>query len=87
MTKIYKYELQPEIEIDLPTNSEVLSVANQNEDIFMWVAVTENKAIKKRKFVVFPTGKIFDSERKLKFIGTVLLNNGNFVFHVFEEIV
>ena len=88
MKSIYKYTLlitKDETVLDLPLNSEILSVKEQFGDICIWVKVDLGEStLESRKFVIYGTGHKIDKDN-LKFIDTVLLFNGSFVLHVFEH--
>ena len=88
MKSIYKYTLlitKDETVLDLPLNSEILSVKEQFGDICIWVKVDLGEStLESRKFVIYGTGHKIDKDN-LKFIDTVVLFNGSFVLHVFEH--
>ena len=87
MKSIYKYTLltTDETILDLPLNSEILSVKEQFGDICIWVKVDLGEStLESRKFVIYGTGHKIDKDN-LKFIDTVVLFNGSFVLHVFEH--
>ena len=88
MKSIYKYTLlttKDETILDLPLNSEILSVKEQLGDICIWVKVDlEESTLESRKFIIYGTGHKIDKDN-LKFIDTVLLFSGSFVLHVFEH--
>lgn len=87
MKSIYKYTLltTDETILDLPLNSEILSVKEQLGDICIWVKVDLGEStLESRKFVIYGTGHKIDKDN-LKFIDTVLLFNSGLVLHVFEH--
>ena len=88
MKSINKYTLlitKDETVLDLPLNSEILSVKEQFGDICIWVKVDLGEStLESRKIVIYGTGHKIDKDN-LKFIDTVLLFNGSFVLHVFEH--
>lgn len=81
MKTVWKYKLRPEIEI--PRGAEVLSVHEQRGELWIWAVVNPNNRSEKRGFAVFETDEDVP-DMSLKFIGTVLLNHGRSVQHVFE---
>ncbi len=85
MIRIFKYEIPPvyHAEVSLPKDAEILFVGNQNEKVCLWARVEENAPLETRRFIIAYTGHIVESD-ELKYLNTVLLSNGNFVFHVFE---
>lgn len=82
---IYKYGLEDEVcTVQMPEGAKVLSAHVQNGSICIWALVDPSKPMVLRTFKVIGTGwKIEDTQ--LEFIGTVLLESGRLVFHVFEE--
>lgn len=68
----------------LPEGAEVLSVANQDEMVAMWISVDPASCSSVvRRFRLVGTGNTIPTGAK--FIGTVLLAGGRLVLHVFEE--
>lgn len=74
--------------IQLPTNSKIISAANQKEDLCIWyICDTETKEQTERTILMVGTGHpILESKSKV-FIDTVLFMSGSLVFHVFEELL
>lgn len=89
--KIFKYPvpLLNNFIIELPIYSKILHFDTQNNEMFIWVAVEENNPVIDRHFYLIGTGQDFDfrvnSDVERFYIGTVQLNNGKFVWHLFEE--
>lgn len=83
--KIYKYHLPyGNGQVDLPIGAEVLHFGVQNEEYYIWAKVDEEQMEKKERwFRTFGTGHNIP-EQKLKHIGTVMTNNGAYVWHCFE---
>jgi len=71
----------------MPKGSVVLSVNSQRDDICIWAEVDDKEKVEERVFEVFGTGHPIhvDMGIERKFIGTVLLDNGALVFHVYER--
>lgn len=71
-------------ELHLPIGSEILSADEQNGGIRLWALIPDDSLdLMIRKILVYATGEsVFQAE--LKFIDTVLLEDGRFVYHVFE---
>lgn len=85
MKTIWKFILKPEIEIEMPKGTEILTVAAQRDEICLWAKVDPNMQREKRKFMTFGTGHdIPDIE--MKYIGTSQLSGGALIFHTFEVI-
>jgi hypothetical protein len=76
--------------IVVPQGTELLSVAGQRGIPVLWHKrpVASDKVVVKREIVGYMTGSEFLHMDKCSyvFIGTVLLEGGNFVIHYFEEI-
>lgn len=87
-TYIYKYPLEvKEInEIEFPGPAEILSLHVQHNVPTMWVAVDTGGPSALRRFRIFGTGELMDDPDKYLYVGTVLTEDGDFVWHVFEEI-
>lgn len=87
MKTIWKYKLAPEIELEVPTRREFLTVHAQGEDIFLWMKVDTiyyPQYFNKIKIRCFGTGHEMPNDKELSYLGTAFLPNG-LVFHVFEE--
>lgn len=93
MKAVYKYpihEIHEYATIRMPENAEILSVQNQREVICIWALVeldTKTKEIPMipRTFRIAQTGAHI-SESNLMFVGTVQLDMGYEVYHIFEVI-
>lgn len=84
--RVYKYGLQPNSQINLPKNAKILTVAVQNEEVFLWAKVNPDELeMETRTFFSFETGHDMPTHIEMDFIGTVFFQNG-MVFHVFEQI-
>jgi hypothetical protein len=81
MIAIFKYQFKEKIE--MYENAIILSVHEQNDDVFMWVEVDTDKPVETRYFVLYGTGHRIQNESR-KFIGTVHCAGGQFVWHIFE---
>lgn len=85
--RIFKYQITPltKTTITVPIGSTVLSAANQGELIQVWVEVTDDaKGVMGINFHAFPTGtSLQEGDEPLVFLGTVLMDGGNFVQHIF----
>jgi hypothetical protein len=87
MRTIWKYRVpgQSHFTLALPKGAQVLSAALQHNDPHIWALVDAEAPPEARKFCCLGTGWKID-ETNLKFIGTVLLEGGTFVFHLFEDV-
>lgn len=93
MTTIFKYPLQlSETVVGMPRGARVLSCAEQYGMLCVWAAVDHGEPNVPRLFFAFPTGAPMAESgihRKPQaaigeFVGTVLMNSGSFVVHVFD---
>lgn len=90
--KIFKYELEVinSQTLQLPADAVILSVKNQNEKICLWAIVDpDSNKLQDRRIRLFGTGHTFPDayEEEFKFIGTVVQMGGQFVWHVFEDLI
>ena len=84
MKSIWKYKLEPNIDILIPVEAKFLSVQNQFNEIFIWFLIDTEKPTILRHFNVYGTGHPITGDPG-KFLGTVQIEKGVLVFHVFEE--
>jgi hypothetical protein len=80
---IYKYRYDAVIE--MPAGAEILSVHNQHEHVEIWAIVDPERPTVLRQFRALLTGQGVGIEPK-KFLGTVLLEGGKLVAHIFEKL-
>jgi len=85
---IWKYELENrETEIEMPYGAQVIHVDNQYGKLCLWAIVNPSKQeqrMETRVFWVVHTGKTIDMPTMKEHIGTVLMQDGTYVAHVFE---
>ena len=73
--------------IDLPEGAVILSVDEQYNKPVLWALVDPSTDIKPRNLYFALTGQEIEANREqLKFIGTIKLDEGTFIVHVFEII-
>jgi len=88
MITIYKYSilLKDNFEIEMPVGATVLSFQVQRSVPCIWVQVNTNMPLEKRRFALKGTGHNLDNitEEIEKYIGTIQLENGGLIFHLFE---
>ena len=92
-TYVWKYNIPNTsmFELEMPVNAQILSCANQNGSMVMWVAFdatdTETVLMEKRAFKLAKTGSSLEHPfDTLKYIGTVMLWGDSYVLHLFEVI-
>jgi hypothetical protein len=88
MSTIYKYKLSasdPTFYIMMPAGSEIVHVAVQHGSPYIWAEVDTQHQPQERRFRFVATGQsIPEKEDYRKYIGTFLLNDGDFVIHLYE---
>lgn len=83
MVKIYKYPLKMINTQTLTLKGDPLSVINQKEWITVYAPYQEYKTNKYYEFCIIGTGHKFEHYEDYSFLGTVTMDNGNYVFHIF----
>ncbi|MBK7366058.1 MAG: hypothetical protein IPI97_14155 [Nitrosomonas sp.] len=85
--KIFKYTLDliDLQSLELPVGAKVLAVQVQNGNPQIWALVDENAQKEVRTFATYGTGHVV-ANNPCNYIGTYQLENGAFVFHVFEKL-
>lgn len=82
---VWKYTLTGTINpITIPEGAELLTVAGQDDNICLWVRVDPTAPQVPRVFFVVGTGFPIPGDAG-EYIGSALVRNGMFVFHVFES--
>lgn len=84
---IYKYPLQVQDKqtIKLPSGYKILTVQVQDSIPCLWAMVDTSIDCVEVNIITYGTGSGILSDEELRYIGTYQLNNGVFVFHVFES--
>jgi hypothetical protein len=85
MQTVWKYTL-PVSDIamqSMPLNAEVIHVAEQHGQLCMWALVRPSNPQVMRHFRIAGTGHPISNEIQ-RHVGSVLLADGDLVFHVFE---
>lgn len=86
--KIYKYKLEPQIRQGLWLNegATILSVTEQKGEMVMYALVDPKKGELPYDVLILATGEEVPSWINFgayKFVGTVKMDNGNLMWHVF----
>jgi len=88
MKRIYKYSLDTidQQVLRLPSNSKVLSVAAQGDNIVLYVRI-DDTIVRMTDCLVLIHGTGHDADDTIDstFVGTVNLYNGALMFHVFYK--
>jgi len=86
---IWKFTLENETaqKIKMPKGAKILSVEIQRNEIVVYAMVNTSIAEKEqRKFKIIGTGDSMDASiNNYTFLGSVLVQNGDYVFHVFYQ--
>ncbi len=88
MRTIYKYpvEITEKLEVAMPSDSEILSLQIQHELPCVWALVNPENEISTRRFRWFGTGHPIEKGEDLIYVGTIQIQGGILVFHLFEVI-
>jgi len=87
MMTIYKFYLKLEGEqvIKIQANHEILSVGEQFGDLYLWVLVNPDEKLVDKKIFIYGTGHLMEKDvTKNRYLGTVITEGGNLVWHIFE---
>lgn len=85
--RIWQYNLSivGQQNIIMPKGAELLSVSVQHGLPALWARVDETAGMVPRAIVLIETGRRGnEGQKKLQFIGTVLLDDGDYVAHFFD---
>lgn len=89
MRKVYKYAFKPAptASIAMPAGAKILRFDMQYDMFCLWALVDPDSAVTEtRKFIVAGTGNPIDETTISSYIGTAMVQDGQFVFHCFETI-
>jgi len=91
MKSVYKYMMTGKTTVfDLPAGSEALAAGWQDGEIMLWFLVDiEDSVINvvSRTFIAFATGEVIDGDiSRLMYTDSVMIDDGKFVWHIFEEL-
>lgn len=87
MKTIYKYKLSLESDIvfiNMPMDAFVIHVDIQHGDVYLWAMVDTDAAMERRIFRVIGTGHPAEDVGLTQHIGSFLVLNGTYVFHIFD---
>jgi len=88
MKQVFKYlvPIVGNFEILMPEGAEILTVGTQKERPFLWVLVDATKSMVVRYFKLFGTGQLIGDFLNIKYIGTFMEDQEDYVWHLFELI-
>lgn len=86
MKVVWKFKLELDVEVPtrLPKWAEIISIAFQGDELFIWAIVDPEAERVGRILYVIPTGVPFPYEPEFRFLGTAHHRSGLLVYHVFE---
>jgi hypothetical protein len=86
--RIYKFPLLvcPEQHIEMPIAARILCCEVQRDTICLWAVVDPEAPKVHRTFRIIGTGNAFNDDDRAQHVGTIQLEGGQFVFHVFEQL-
>lgn len=86
-TRILKYRLNVDVvnsqKLKLPLDSIFLKAHNQDNNIYLWFEVDEDKPLVEEHFITLHTGDFLPSNPKI-FLDTVFLNEYFYVVHIYK---
>lgn len=85
MEVIYKYHIRNVKEqiLMLPIGAKIIHVHHQFKDGMIWAQINPKAKLEERKFELVGTGHDFDPKNKT-YLGTIHLDAGNYVFHLYD---
>lgn len=72
--------------IHLQSFTEILSIQIQNNIPCIWYLCYPDNLLQEITFEIFGTGHYIEDNIERKFIGTFQIDNGKYVFHLFQRI-
>lgn len=77
--------IQDGFSLDMPEDAEILSVQLQRGEPMLWALIDTAKTLRRRRFVLVMTGeRAYDHVGSSTHRGTLQLQGGEFVLHLFE---
>lgn len=87
MKTIHKFPLAPPFIIGMPSDAKIIHVGEIDNFPFLWAELDTERVYIKRNFMVLGTGHPFpDHVTKSEHLGTVKLDDGKVMIHVYEEL-
>lgn len=86
MKTIYKYEISKYgcRDIRMPKGAKILSTHLQHNEPVIWALVDTSEPTVSRSINVHTTGSDVGEDDTSRFIGTLLLDDGKYVVHIFD---
>lgn len=70
--------------VPVPKGGEFLEAREQHGEIAVWFMCNPREEIENKHIAVFGTGHPFEIEKVGRYLGQAQLENGAFIFHIFE---
>lgn len=91
MSVIWKVEITGSFfqTVMMSRGAQILMVGNQNENLCIWYKHDPAQPLESRHIEVYGTGHEIKDHKpggELKFLGSVMFDNGMLVWHVFERV-
>lgn len=86
MSVVYKYEIMKRTELKMPRGAKALTVQVQNGAPRLWALVDPEQPEERRVFEVYGTGHKIPDIHSVVYVGTFQVDDGAFVFHLFERL-
>lgn len=85
MRAIWKFNLQmlQTQVVEMPDRAELLSVRVQHDELMVWALVDPEARKVERPFMLYATGEPLPDGPMGVFVGTVMFQGGDYVFHVY----
>lgn len=89
MNIIYKFEIpiKDTFEIEMPQYSKIVGFQMQNDIPVIWAVCNKTEPLVKRGFMLIGTGVEMSQQFNpdfIDYIGTIQMNDGKLVFHLFD---
>ncbi len=86
MREVWKFKIPMEAvaSIEVPEGAQIIHVDCQAREAFLWAVVNPNAPLRTRCFRVAGTGRKIRDDHALDHVGTVKIEGGQLMFHVFE---
>lgn len=86
MKTIWKFpvDVSDRVALPMPRGAEILTIENQGGAVCIWALVDSEAILVTRKLAFRGTGHPADGLDSSQYVGSVLLNGGALVFHLFD---
>lgn len=85
----YPWPLRPVVDqkrFMMPMGAKILQLHPQDDNLCIWALVDDDQPMEPRDFIMYGTGhELAEAAPSFPYVGTVHLNQGTLVLHVFEK--